>query len=199
MALTSQIIRNRRKNRRQTQKNAWLGRVLRAFFALIALIAIFGILLTSGGIGLVARIYSSYVADLPSPNEIQTAFSAENNAFFQTTQLYDRTGQHILYEVIDPRAGDRQWLELQDIPKDFINATIAIEDRSFYENPGYDLQGITRALWQNLQGDAVQGGSTITQQLVKNVLIAPNQIAEQSYDRKIREVKAMTAKSAKYY
>ncbi|HUN22428.1 MAG TPA: transglycosylase domain-containing protein [Anaerolineales bacterium] len=188
MALTSQIIRNRRKNRRQTQKNAWLGRVLRAFFALIALIAIFGILLTSGGIGLVARIYSSYVADLPSPNEIQTAFSAENNAFFQTTQLYDRTGQHILYEVIDPRAGDRQWLELQDIPKDFINATIAIEDRSFYENPGYDLQGITRALWQNLQGDAVQGGSTITQQLVKNVLIAPNQIAEQSYDRKIREV-----------
>ena len=54
--------------------------------------------------------------------------------------------------------------------KHFLNATIAIEDASFYDNPGFDIQGMLRALWANTTTDQFQGGSTITQQLVKNVL-----------------------------
>jgi membrane peptidoglycan carboxypeptidase len=68
------------------------------------------------------------------------------------------------------------------------DATIAIEDQSFYENPGYDTEGIIRAFVNNLLGRPVQGGSSITQQLVKNVLIEPSERTELTYDRKIREL-----------
>src|SRR5262249_12935039 len=66
--------------------------------------------------------------------------------------------------------------------------TIAIEDKTFYENPGYDLEGILRAFVSNLRGGPIQGGSTITQQLVKNVITPPDQRTEKSYDRKLREL-----------
>ena len=66
-----------------------------------------------------------------------------------------------------------------------INATIAIEDKSFYENPGFDIRGIVRSVWITMQGGTVQGGSTITQQLVKNNLFAPEERTI-SADRKIK-------------
>ena len=111
--------------------------------------------------------------------------------FFETTKIYDRTGKNLLYEVIDERTGDRQWVALDQIPEFCRQSTIANEDRSFYENAGFDLRGMGRALVSNLQGGQVQGGSSITQQVVKNTLIEPEQrtVREgiEGYTRKIRE------------
>ena len=67
------------------------------------------------------------------------------------------------------------------------DATIALEDRSFYTNIGVNLRGLGRAFLSNLRGDSVQGASSITQQLVKNVLIDPKERYEQSYARKLKE------------
>lgn len=154
----------------------WLGFVLLVFIGLnlISMLA---------GFGTVVSVYAYYAQQLPKPGEIT---SVEED--FETTKIYDRTGEHLLYEVIDPLGGDRTWVDLADIPLYLRQATVAIEDKSFYQNPGYNLEGILRAFWNNLTGGEVQGGSSITQQLVKNALIAPEERNTVSYDRKIKEV-----------
>lgn len=135
------------------------------------------------GFGTVVSVYAFYAQQLPEPGAIQ---QVEDD--FETTKLYDRTGEHLLYEILDPLGGDRTWLELDDIPPDLRQATIAIEDKTFYENPGYNAEGIFRAAWSNLTGEGVQGGSSITQQLVKNVLIEPEERTQISYERKLKEL-----------
>jgi len=139
--------------------------------AIVAVVALFvtGIAASAAA---AAGFYSYIVRDLPDAADIEKV-EKDTDTAFQTTQLYDRTGQVLLYEVIDPSGGDRQWVPLDDLPRSVIDATVAAEDKTFWENKGYDLEGIGRAFVANLSGDEVQGGSSITQQLVKNVLIDP--------------------------
>ena len=82
-----------------------------------------------------------------------------------------------MFEIIDPSGGDRQWVTLDEISPYLICATVAIEDKTFWENQGFDLRGIARAFVANLRGGAVQGGSGITQQLVKQVILPPEERA----------------------
>jgi membrane peptidoglycan carboxypeptidase len=132
----------------------------------------------------VAGVYAYFAQDLPDPGAIQT-----EQATFETVKIYDRTGQHLLYESIDPRPfrGDRTYLPIGQIPAMARDATVALEDRSFYTNIGVNFEGIARALISNLRGQNVQGASSITQQLVKNVLIDPKERYQVSYARKIKE------------
>ena len=190
------LVRERRARRRRGRRGL---RSLRQWFVGLLLVAAIAVLaLTTAGAMLGLELYSELVSDLPSASALAQAFEISSNQFFQTTRIYDRSGKHLLYEVIDPRAGDRQWLDLLQIPPRFQNATIAVEDKTFYQNPGYDVVGILRAFGSNLSRPAcvlrpescpgqIQGGSTITQQLVKNVIIAPGSAAETSYARKFRE------------
>jgi penicillin-binding protein 1A len=85
----------------------------------------------------------------------------------QTTYIYDRDGN----QIATLHAGvDRTIIPLSDMPKTLQNAVLAAEDAGFYRHPGIDPIGIVRAAWTDLvSGGIVQGGSTITQQLVKNV------------------------------
>src|SRR5262245_16665400 len=88
----------------------------------------------------------------------------------QTVQILDRKGQ-LLYEVRPPDIGSHQFLKLEDMPAFFLQAVVSIEDRDFYKHSGISVKGITRAALQNLsEGRVVSGGSTITQQLVRNRL-----------------------------
>lgn len=100
-----------------------------------------------------------------------------------TTQFYDRNGQ-LLYSLYEGQ--NRKLTKLDSLPKHLIDATVAIEDKNFYSHPGIDLFGILRALRANVKGDnnKLQGGSTITQQLIKNTLLSP----DKTFSRKIREV-----------
>ena len=156
-------------------------------FALIALaIAVAGLLgsvLAIAGTGL--AIYSSYVQELPSAEEI----SQRSVETFETTRIYDRTGQHVLYEIIPATGGRRTWVSLSDIPEYLRNGTIAVEDKTFYTNPGgINVVGLVRAARGVLTGDYAGGGSSIHQQLVRNVIMTPAERLERSYSRKIREM-----------
>ncbi|MCZ7571739.1 MAG: PBP1A family penicillin-binding protein [Ardenticatenaceae bacterium] len=126
-----------------------------------------------------------YKGELPTPADLERRTERE----FKTTKIYDRTGQQLLWEVYDPQGGNRQVVPLDRIPPHLRQATIALEDKTFYENPGVNLRGIARAFYTILQtGDIAQGGSSITQQLIKNVLIDPKERYQRSYERKIKEI-----------
>jgi penicillin-binding protein 1C len=124
-------------------------------------------------------VFRYYSQDLPD-----TASLASHRPF-ETTRIYARDGETLLYEVFD--GGQRTLIPLADIPWAVQAATIAVEDAGFYTNPGVDLRGIVRAIYLNREGEVRSGGSTITQQLARNVLLPPGERTEQSYRRKIRE------------
>ncbi len=137
------------------------------------------------GVASALGIYSFYADQLPDASVIELQQDE-----FETVRIYDRTGQHLLYESVDPRPfrGDRTYIPLDEMSPWVVKAAIALEDRSFWENPGINVRGLFRAFVSNLQGGDVQGGSSITQQLIKNVIIPPEERAQQSYARKIKEV-----------
>ncbi len=97
-----------------------------------------------------------------------------------TTKILDRNGK-LLYSIYKDE--NRTLIPLSKVPNSLKYATIAIEDRDFYHHHGISLKGILRALKENSQGN-LQGGSTITQQLVKNTLLT----SERTFKRKIREI-----------
>ncbi len=105
-----------------------------------------------------------------------------------TSRFLDRNGR-LLYEVLDPNAGKQLNLTLESLPQSCIDATIATEDRRFYSHPGVDVVAIARAVVQNLRasGQIVSGGSTITQQVARNLLLDADERYEQTLRRKLRE------------
>ncbi|MFN2587111.1 MAG: transglycosylase domain-containing protein [Actinomycetota bacterium] len=103
----------------------------------------------------------------------------------QSSKIFDAGGRLI---ATLHRGQNRTNVTLEQIPQHLEDAVIAIEDERFYEHGGVDVKAIFRAAIANAaSGDIEQGGSTITQQYVKNVIIAPNEIAEQTFDRKLQE------------
>src|SRR5438876_2760524 len=117
-------------------------------------------LLISGSVG---AGYAYYQAQLPLLNGIA------QHSLFQTTRIYDRNGT-LLYELYDHQQdkGRRTYVNYTDISPFLINATIAAEDRTFWNNNGVDFNGILRAAFSNAQSNqVVEGGSTVTQQLIK--------------------------------
>jgi 1A family penicillin-binding protein len=113
--------------------------------------------------------------DLPSPTRLT---SQEN--FSVSTQIFDRNGT-LLYEIFADE--NRTPIEIKTLPPHFVQATLAIEDKNFFKHFGFDFEGIIRAVKNNFTGEQLQGGSTITQQLVKNALLTN----EKSFQRKIKE------------
>jgi peptidoglycan glycosyltransferase len=112
----------------------------------------------------------------------------DDYANFQSTYLYDRNGVE-LYEVFGE--GRRRNVPLEQIPQHLINATIAIEDGSFYSNIGIDIPATTVAFLVYIgaeSGERTPGGSTITQQLVRNVLFDFEYRSEVSVQRKAEEI-----------
>jgi 1A family penicillin-binding protein len=121
-------------------------------------------------------------ADLPAPDVLMTRTSPD------TTKIFDRNGK-LLYEILDPLAGRRTRAALNDLPANFKNAVVAVEDANFYENPGVDIIGVARALAQYVQqGQIVSGGSTITQQLARQVLLTKEERESRTVTRKLREM-----------
>jgi penicillin-binding protein 1C len=98
-----------------------------------------------------------------------------------STKIYDRNGA-LLYEIYADQ--NRSPIPISEIPKTIIQATIAIEDRDFYRHNGFSIKGMSRALWEIFVNGRIQGGSTITQQLIKSALLTP----EVSIVRKVKEI-----------
>ncbi len=118
----------------------------------------------------------SVTSDLPDPAQFAELPKA------QSTKIYDRDAEILLYEIHGEEK--RTIIPDSEIPDYLKKAAILIEDKNFYSHPAYDLKGIIRAAAVNLlRGEIVQGGSTITQQLIKNVFLSP----ERTFTRKIKE------------
>ena len=168
----------RRRRGRQPGNGAFtiatrLGLILLLSAALLAVATLVS------GISAAGAAYAYFAKDLPNPDTL-----GERASTFKTTKIYDRTGQHVLYEIFDPFGGKRTRVTLSEIPLDLRNATIAFEDQNFYTNPGFDYRGLLRVAWYAIRGDRIMGASTITQQLIKSVLLSP----EQTIERKIKEI-----------
>ena len=152
----------------------WRFALMRMLSILLTVALIVAAVMIVGALG----AYAYYARDLPSPEQLAARPLA------QSTKLFDRNGA-LLYEVFDPNGARRTVIPIARVPAVLKQATIATEDKSFYTNPGVDWYGIARAIYYYARyGRPVSGGgSTITQQLLKNTLLSP----EQTLERKIRE------------
>ncbi len=131
-----------------------------------------GLLIVLGILGLVW--FGWWLRDLPSPKKLS------NFDYPESSLIYDRNGKK-LYEFYAEI--NRVPIGLDKIPEELVNATLAVEDAKFYKHFGFDFLGIMRAFSKIVTGGRLEGGSTITQQLVKNALLSP----ERTVSRKIKE------------
>lgn len=124
-------------------------------------------------------IYTAWISrTLPDPDKLTEREIA------QSTKIYDRTGEHLLYEVFTNQK--RTLVNLEQIPKNLVNGVIATEDSKFYEHKGVRPMSFARAIIYKLLGKSSRLGatSTLTQQLVKNAILTN----ERSYSRKLKEI-----------
>jgi len=133
------------------------------------------LLVLLGGVALFATI-TWLSRDLPNPNQLIERQVA------QSTKIYDRTGENVLYEI----HGDQQrtLVELQDIPNYVKWATIAVEDKNFYQHGGFSLWAIARTAVTDILFHKSAGASTLTQQFIKNAVLTN----EKTFTRKIKEL-----------
>lgn len=120
-------------------------------------------------------VWFTLLKDLPKPGNLMTQEQAV------TSKIYDRNG-NLLYKIY--RNENRTPVSLETIPQHVKDATIAIEDADFYSHPGFSIRGMTRAFYKNATQGELTGGSTITQQLIKNTLLTP----EKTFTRKLKEI-----------
>jgi membrane peptidoglycan carboxypeptidase len=134
--------------------------------------------LAGAGFVFMFLVFLWYAKDLPTPGKINARVQA------QTTKFYDSTGNTLLYELSGDK--NRSPVTFDQISKDAKNATIAIEDKDFYKHGSFSVVGYLRAALVDITNRGVrQGGSTITQQYVKNALLDPT---DRSFGRKIKEL-----------
>lgn len=121
--------------------------------------------------------YVAWVSrDLPNPNQLISREIA------QSTKIYDRSGEHVLYEVSGNEK--RTLVALEEIPDYVKQAAISIEDKNFYKHSGFSVWAMFRTAVTNVVFRRSAGGSTLTQQFIKNAVLTP----EKTFSRKIKEL-----------
>ncbi|MCP4421971.1 MAG: hypothetical protein GY805_35605, partial [Chloroflexi bacterium] len=177
MPKSTQIIKWRTRRQRQRQRGGlhmarWVSVLILGLTTAVFTFILLGVL------GITA-VFTSFNRDLPSFTELEN-LGQDNTVPFETSKIYawgnpNANGQRdpiLIYEIIDPLDGEHQWLPLDQIPQQFIDATIASEDPTFWSSQNIDLIDIGRTFNQYmLQGGNIQGRSSIIQQVVKNNLI----------------------------
>ncbi len=149
---------------------------------LLAITLVVGALIAAAAFGVAYNAYAQTAASL-APR----LAALDDRELFQTSRIFDRNGT-LLYEFFD--AGKRTNVPIDQISPLLIQATVAVEDQTFFTNPGIDLRGIVRTLLSSLQaGEETGGASTITQQVIKNsVLTVEERAPDLRYDRKLKEI-----------
>jgi 1A family penicillin-binding protein len=151
-------MKNKEKKKKFKIKTKWRK---------ILLFLIIGVVILAGGT-------AWWLRDVPSPRKLA------KNDFPVSSVIYDRNGE-LLYEIYSDKRRDP--IPLDQVPKTLTEATLAIEDANFYQHWGFDLKGLLRGLYRTVVQRRLQGGSTLTQQLVKNALLSQ----ERTISRKIKE------------
>src|SRR6185312_15574642 len=133
-----------------------------------------GLVLLGIGLGCFIGAYAYFARGLP------TIASLQNYRPPQVSRIVDRKGR-LIAESYSER---RTVVPMEKVPRVFVLSVLAAEDADFYRHGGLDYTGVLRALYKDLRGMRREGGSTITQQLVKTMLLTP----ERTYSRKLREL-----------
>ena len=149
--------------------------VLGIFFTVVKMLLFVLVIGMVSGIGIVVGIAQAYVDTTPS----LTLDLIENQE--QTSIIYDRNGE-VITQFIDRQ--NRSWATINEIPDMLKNAAVAVEDVRFYKHNGIDYKRLLNAVFGALRNINAGGGSTITQQLIKNRVLSNNEV---SYKRKIQE------------
>ena len=170
---------------RRANRHHGSGSASRTAVLLVATLPLVGILLVpllAGAIAATGVIaYDHIAAGLPD------LAALTRSSLPQTTRFYDRTGQHVLATLYTQ---DRDYVSYDQIPATVITATVAIEDRGFWTNPGVDFGAVVRAALNNANGDPIQGGSTITQQLAKQLLVGDQETLDRKFCEAVFAMKA---------
>ena len=187
----SNVARRRRRRRRNGGRNGHGQSGGRRGRRLLLLLGPLSVLLVMAGLigGIAAAFYginryNEFVATVVPPEELLAQLPRGG------ARIYDRNGT-LLYEFIDEIGGLRRPVPLSDISPSLIDATVATEDSDFWENNGLNTRGLARAAWENFSPFGAlfegSGGSSITQQLAKNVYIPREERANRSIERKLKE------------
>ncbi len=155
------------RKRRRRKKIDWLP--------IFSILALAGFVLVTFGSVVTLGVFAFYSSKLPSPDKL----TARDRVL--STKIYDRNGE-LLYDVHGDQ--NRTLVTLDDVPQHLVNATLAAEDSDFYAHRGFDMLGIARAFYNVLVLRRMQGGSTVTQQVVRNTVIS----SERTITRKIKEL-----------
>ncbi|MDQ3065786.1 MAG: transglycosylase domain-containing protein [Actinomycetota bacterium] len=162
-----EIYARRRRKRKRLERRSTRRRA-----AVLALVAMVGLLFVVGGAAVTSVATFGSSCDLNSLQQVEIG----SNTFIYAADN-SRLG-------VIPAERNRQPVPYREISPWMPRATVAIEDRRFYAHNGVDAEGIARALWKNVSaGEVVEGGSTITQQLVRNLYIG----RERTVERKVKE------------
>lgn len=158
-----------KKEKKPSPKGPWLWRLIRKYWRQeLALIFLAGIFIVG--------LFAWYSRDLPEPGKIQ------DRSVALSAKIYDKTGETLLYEVHGDQ--NRSLISVAEVPDYVKQATIAMEDKNFYNHQGISIWGIIRGqIVPRLSGRRAQGGSTLTQQFVKNAILTD----ERKLSRKIKE------------
>jgi penicillin-binding protein 1C len=172
--------KKKQKKRKNGKRRKWIGQG--CFVRLIIWGILTGIMLGFSLMTYMVVQYRVIAAGLPTVDDLKSKAST-----FETTRILDSEGK-LLYEILDPNAGRRTYVNFENISPFLVAATIATEDEDFFVHPGFNATAIVRAFWQNLlSGETVSGASTITQQLARALLFEPEEATRRTYMRKIRE------------
>ncbi len=146
-------------------------------FKILKLCFLWGLALFSLGLFILFSLFVYSAKDLPRPEKFT------ERSVIESTKIYDRTGDVLLYELYGEEK--REFIKLEQIPKHLIQSVIVTEDTNFYNHRGIDFGGIIRSLQENIKrGATVAGGSTITQQLARNTFLT----SDRTIGRKIKEI-----------
>ncbi len=160
---------------------------MKKYYKTLSKIAFWGIILVFISITLTIAAFFYYSRFLPDPNAWQ------NRKIIQSTKIYDRDNKNLLYEIHGEEK--RTLIPFDQIPQIVKNATIVAEDAEFYKHSGINFRGILRAVFSDITNQKIlEGGSSITQQLVKNAYLSP----ERTLSRKIKELILAIALERRY-
>ncbi|PKN86139.1 MAG: hypothetical protein CVU46_08735 [Chloroflexi bacterium HGW-Chloroflexi-8] len=165
------------------------GCLIRSIITILFLIVL--VFLVAGSFGVYQ--YFRIASGLPSVDNLEA-----RAANFETTRILDRNG-NVIYEILDPNAGRRTYVPLEKISPYLIAATLATEDKEYYNHPGFDPIAVARAFVQNYTaGEIVSGASTITQQVARMLLLDDTERYTKTYERKAREIVLAAEITRKY-
>jgi membrane peptidoglycan carboxypeptidase len=175
---------------RKTKPKSKLGLIL-VFSSLVVTMLLFvGIALglLAGGVTGASAGYAYFSRGLSLDKSYELSF--------EVSRIYDRNNV-LLYEKF-PSSGAREYVTYGKVPQIIIDATLSAEDPTFFDNSGYDMWGILRAVYINASGSGSSGASGITQQVARHLYLPPEERFQQTIERKIRELILATMITEKF-